>query len=370
MGITGVRTEELLVNMGPQHPSTHGVLRLVLTIDGETIVDCDPVIGYLHSSLEKIAERKTYRQYVTYTDRYDYLNAIGNELVYVQAVERLMGIEVPPRCQYIRVIMAELNRLASHLLYFGTLGLDVGAMTVFLHCFREREAIIDLMEHMTGQRLLYHYLRIGGLRNDLVEGFEDGLREFLGYFPQRLEEYNDLLTRNRIFRARMEGVGVISADVARSYGCSGPVIRGSGVAYDMRKVEGYAVYPELEFDVPTQPYGDAMSRHLVRVEEMRQSVNILRQCLDKLPGGPVRAAKVPRVIKPPPGEVFERVESPRGELACYIMSDGSDKPYRLHWRGPSFYNVQAFREMVRGHLVADVVAILASVDIVLADIDR
>ncbi len=370
MATAGLRTEELLVNMGPQHPSTHGVLRLVLTIDGETIVDCDPVIGYLHSSLEKIAERKTYRQYTTYTDRYDYLNSIGNNLVYVQAVERLMGIEVPPRCQYIRVIMAELNRLASHLLYFGTLGLDVGATTVFLHCFREREAIIDLMEHTTGQRLLYNYLRIGGLRNDLPPDFEDGLRHFLSYFPQRIEEYNDLLTRNRIFRARMEGVGVISAEKALEYGCSGPVIRGCGLPYDMRKIEGYAAYPEIEFDVPTQPYGDAMSRHLVRVEEMRQSVNILRQALDKLPKGPVRVEKMPRVIRPPEGEVFERVESPRGELGCYIKSDGSDKPERLHWRGPSFYNLQAFREMVRGHLVADVVAILASVDIVLADIDR
>jgi NADH-quinone oxidoreductase subunit D len=370
MAVSQLRREELLVNMGPQHPSTHGVLRLLLTLDGERIVDCEPIIGYLHSSLEKIAERKTYRQYVTYVDRYDYLNALGNELVYVQAVERLLGIEVPPRCQYIRVMMAEMNRIASHLVYFGTLGLDVGAMTVFLYCFREREVLMDLLEHTTGQRLLYHYLRIGGLRNDLPPGFCEGLREFLRYFPQRIEEYNDLLTRNRIFRARMEGVGVLSAQKAISYACSGPVARGSGLEYDIRKIEGYAVYPELEFDVPTQPYGDAMSRHLVRVEEMRQSVAIVRQCLDKLPKGPIQAEKVPRVIKPPPGEVFERVESPRGELACYVCSDGSEKPYRLHWRGPSFYNLQALPEMVRGHLVADIVAILASIDIVLGDIDR
>jgi NADH-quinone oxidoreductase subunit D len=370
MAAAGLRTEELVVNMGPQHPSTHGVLRLVLTIDGETVVDCQPVIGYLHSSMEKIAERKTYRQYVTYTDRFDYLNALGNELAYVQAVERLLGLEVPPRCQYIRVIMAELQRLASHLVYFGTLGLDVGATTVFLYCFREREAIINLLEHTTGQRLLYHYLRIGGVRNDLPADFAAGLRHFLSYFPQRLEEYNNLLTRNRIFRARMEGLGVLSAERALAYGCSGPVLRGCGVAYDMRKIEAYAAYSELEFAVPTQPYGDAMSRHLVRVEEMRQSVALLRQALDKLPAGPVNAPKVPRIIKPPPGEVYERVESPRGELGCYVCSDGSERPYRLHWRGPSFYNLQAFPEMVRGHLVADIVAILASIDIVLGDIDR
>lgn len=370
MAAPGLQTEELIVNMGPQHPSTHGVLRLVVTIDGETIVDCDPVIGYLHSSLEKIGERKTYRQFVTYADRFDYLNAVGNELAYVQAVERLLGMEVPPRCQYIRVMMAEMNRIASHLVYFGTLGMDCGATTVFLYCLREREVLMDLFEHTTGQRLLYHYLRIGGLRNDLPPGFTDGLARFLDYFPKCIEEYNDLLTRNRIFRARMEGVGVLPAERALDYGCSGPVLRGGGLAHDMRRIEGYAVYPDLEFEVPTQPYGDAMCRHLVRVEEMRQSVAILRQCLDRLPRGPVQAERVPRVVKPPPGEVFERVESPRGELACYLQSDGSERPYRLHWRGPSFYNVQALPEMVRGHLVADVVAILASVDIVLADIDR
>jgi NADH-quinone oxidoreductase subunit D len=366
---TDLRTEEIFVNMGPQHPSTHGVLRLVLTIAGETVVDCDPVIGYLHSSLEKIAERKTYRQYTTYSDRYDYLNSLGNNLLYCQAVERLLGLEVTPRCQYIRVIMAELNRLASHLLYFAAIGVDLGATTVFLHCFREREAIITLLEHTTGQRLLYNYLRIGGLRNDLAPDFEAGVREFLSYFPQRIEEYNNLYTRNRILRARMEGIGVLSQEKALEYGCSGPVLRGSGLAYDMRRIEAYSAYPDLEFDIPTQPYGDCMSRHLVRVEEMRQSVNIVRQALDKLPRGPVNA-KAPRVIRPPAGEVFERVESPRGELGCFIQSDGSDKPYRLHWRGPSFYNLQAYRDMVRGHLIADAVAILASVDIVLADIDR
>ncbi len=281
-----------------------------------------------------------------------------------------MGLEVPPRCQYVRVIMAEMNRLASHLVYFGTLGMDVGATTAFLYCFREREMLMDLFESATGQRLMYHYLRIGGLRNDLPVGFVEGLREFVDLFPQRLEEYNNLLTRNRIFRARMEGVGVLSPEKALSYGCSGPVLRGCGLAHDMRRIEGYAAYPELEFEIPTQPYGDAMSRHLVRVEEMRQSVSILRQCLDKLPAGPVNAGKVPRLIKPPPGEVFERVESARGELGCYLCSDGSEKPYRLHWRAPSFYNLQALPEMMRGHLVADVVAILGSIDIVLGDVDR
>lgn len=370
MSLAGLRTEQLAINMGPQHPSTHGVLRLILTLDGETVVDCDPVIGYLHSSLEKIGERKTYRQFTTYTDRFDYLNALGNNLVYVQAVERLLGIEVPPRCQHIRVIMAELNRIASHLVYFAALGVDVGATTVFLYAFREREATINLLEHATGQRLLYNYLRIGGLRNDLPPDFLDGLRHFLSYFPARIEEYNDLLTRNRIFRARMEGLGVLPPEKAIEYGCTGPVLRGSGVPWDIRKIEGYAAYPEYDFDVPIQPYGDAMSRHLVRVEELRQSVAILRQAVEKLPDGPIRADGVPRVIKPPPGEVFERVESPRGELGCYIVSDGSERPVRLRWRAPSFYNLQALREMVRGHLVADVVAILASIDIVLGDVDR
>ncbi len=355
--------------MGPQHPSTHGVLRLVLTIDGERVVQAVPHIGYLHSSMEKIAEAKTYRQYMPFADRYDYLNAMGNELAYVRAVEKLCGIEVTPRCEYIRVIMAEMNRIASHLVYFGTLGLDTGSWSPFLYCFREREAIIQLFEDTSGQRLLYHYFRIGGLRNDLPSHFCDKLAEFLDYFPARINEYNDLLTNNIIFQRRMQGIGYLSPELCRRYSVTGPNIRGAGIPYDIRRVVGYSVYPELEFDIPTRPEGDAYARHLVRVEEMRQSVRILKQCLEKLPEGEINV-KVPRRLKPVVGEVYERVESPRGELACYLISDGSEKPWRLHWRAPSFYNLQVLPELLKGAYVADTVAILGSIDIVLPDVDR
>jgi NADH-quinone oxidoreductase subunit D len=362
-------TEELLINMGPQHPSTHGVLRLVLTIDGERVIACVPHIGYLHSSLEKIAETKTYQQYLPYSDRYDYLNAMGNELAYVRAVEKLCGIEVTRRCEFLRIIMAEMNRLASHLLYFGVLGLDSGAVTPFLYCFREREVLIQLFEDTSGQRLLYHYNRIGGLRNDLPSHFIGRLREFLGYFPKRIDEYDALLTDNIIFRKRLEGIGTISQEQCWRFSLSGPVIRGSGIAQDLRRVVGYSIYPELEFEVPTQPEGDAFARHIVRVEEMRQSIHILEQCLDMLPDGEINV-KVPRRLKPVVGEAYERVESPRGELGCYLVSDGSETPWRLHWRAPSFYNLQVFPELARGAYIADLVIILASLDIVLPDIDR
>ncbi len=366
---TRTRTEELTINMGPQHPSTHGVLRLVVTLDGERVVQVIPDIGYLHSSMEKIAERLTYQQYLPYADRYDYLNAMGNELAYVMAVEKLLGIEPTPRCQFIRVMMAEMNRIASHLVYFATLGNDVGAVSVFLYCFREREAILDLFEAASGQRLLYHYLRIGGLRNDLPDDFCAGLGHFLSYFPSRIDEYDKLLTKNRIFRSRMEGVGHFSAEDALSYGVTGPCLRGCGTDYDIRRADPYCVYPQLDFTVPTFEECDAMARHLVRQEEMRQSVRILQQCLEMLPEGDV-SVKVPRRIKPDPGEAYARVESPRGELGCYIVSDGSEKPYRLHWRAPSFYNLQAYPVMCKDAWVADLVAILGSVDIVLGDVDR
>lgn len=362
-------TEELLINMGPQHPSTHGVLRLVVTLDGERVVEIVPHIGYLHSSLEKIAEHLTYPQYLPYADRYDYLNAMGNELAYVRAVESLLGIEPTPRCQAIRTIMAEMNRIASHLVYFGTMGMDTGATTPFLYCFREREELLNLFEYASGQRLLYHYFRIGGLRNDLPDDFGEGLRSFLHDFPTRVREYSALLTENRIFRSRMEGVGYLAPQTALSYGVTGPGLRGSGVEYDVRRAEPYYLYPELKFEVPTFSEGDCMARHLVRQEEMLQSARILEQCLNLLPGGEINV-KVPRRIKPDPGEVYIPVESPRGELGVYLISDGSDKPYRLHWRAPSFHNLQALPEMARGCWVADLVAILGSIDIVLGDVDR
>ncbi len=362
-------TDELLVNMGPQHPSTHGVLRVLLRLDGETVVDADPDIGYLHSSLEKIGEAVTWAQYVPYTDRYDYLSALSNEFVYVRAVEQLLGIEVTERCEYIRVIMAEVQRIASHLMYFTAMGLDTGAVTVYLHCFRDRERLVQLLEDTTGQRLLYHYLRIGGVRNDLAADFVAGLQSFIEYFPAKLQEYNDLLTGNRIFRGRMEGVSAITPERAVRFGMSGPCLRACGIAHDLRKVLGYSVYPELDFDVPVFDTCDAMARHLVRCEEMVQSLRLLEQALAKLPGGEV-SVKVPRSIKPDPGAVYERIEGPRGEVGCTLVSDGSERPLRLRWRPPSHFNLQPLPELMRGGYVADTVVAIASLDIMLGDVDK
>jgi len=372
MATTGFATEELVINMGPQHPSTHGVLRLVVTLDGELVVECVPHIGYLHSSLEKICENRTYVQIVPFTDRFDYLASLCNNLCYVQAVEQLMGIEVPRRCEYIRVLMAEIQRITSHLVWLGTFGLDLGAITVFLYCFREREVLLDLLESASGQRLLYNYMRIGGLRNDLPPGFAEKLRDFLAYFPGRIDEYDQLFTNNRIFRARTTGIGLLTRDDAIAYAVTGPTARGSDVKVDLRRDDAYSVYPELEFDVPTATDGDCLARYLLRVEEMRQSVRICLQCLDALEGmqGESYSAKVPKTIRPPEGEVYVRTESPRGELGCYLVSDGSPQPIRMHWRAPSFANLQALPIMVRGGLVADIVAVLGSIDIVLGDVDR
>ncbi|MGQ9729898.1 MAG: NADH-quinone oxidoreductase subunit D [Candidatus Zipacnadales bacterium] len=372
MATTALATEELIINMGPQHPSTHGVLRLVLTLDGELVVDCVPHIGYLHSSLEKICERRTYVQIVPFTDRFDYLASMCNNYCYVRAVEQLLGLEVPRRCEYIRALMMELQRITSHLLWLGTFGLDLGAVTLFLYCFREREVLLDLLESASGQRLLYNYMRIGGLRNDLPDGFIEKARDFLGYFPSRVDEYNALFTNNCIFRARVEGVGLLSQTAAIEYAVTGPTARGSGLARDVRRDDPYCVYPELEFRVPVYETGDCLARHLVRIDEMRESTKIALQCLEALEGmaGEPYQAKVPKAIKLPAGEVYTRIESPRGELGCYIVSDGSERPWRFHWRAPSFANLQALPDMVRGGLVADVVAVLGSIDIVLGDVDR
>lgn len=364
-----IQTEELLVNMGPQHPSTHGVLRVLLHLDGETVVAADPDIGYLHSSLEKIGEAVTWQQYVPYTDRWDYLGALCNEFAYVRAVEKLLGIEVTRRCEYIRVIMAEMQRIASHLMYLTAIGLDTGAITLYLHCFRDRERIIDLLENATGQRLLYHYFRIGGLRNDLPHDFVDGLRDFIAYFPARLKEYENLFTGNRIFRGRAEGVAVIEPERAVRYGLSGPCIRACGFAHDLRKVLGYSVYPEFEFEVPVYDTCDGMARHLVRCDEMVQSLRILEQAIEKLPEGEV-SVKVARSIKPEPGMVYERIEGPRGEVGCYLVSDGGDKPLRLRWHPPSYYNLQSLPDISRGGYVADMAVAIASLDILLGDVDR
>jgi len=365
-----LRTEELLLNMGPQHPSTHGVLRLVVTLDGENIVDVQPDIGYLHSSVEKMMEYRTYVQNVALVDRgMDYLVALNNEQAYCLAVERLAGIQVPERARYIRVIMNELNRIASHLVWLGTWGIDLGATTVFLWCFREREMILDLFEKVTGGRLHHVYYRVGGVLSDLPPGWTEECLKFLDYFLPRVDEYHQLLTANPIFEARTRGVGVISRRDAIAMGASGPVARASGVAVDVRKAAPYEAYDRVEFDVPVRTEGDCYARYLVRMEEMRQSVRIIRQALRDLPGGEVRA-RVPMTMKAPRGEVYVRTESPRGDLGIFLVSDGGETPYRVKIRGPSFSNLYALTEMMKGWKVADVIAILGSIDIVLSDVDR
>jgi NADH-quinone oxidoreductase subunit D len=363
------RTEEMNINMGPQHPSTHGVLRLVLTLDGEVIDDMRPVIGYLHRGVEKLSEHRTYSMIEPLTDRLDYVAAVSENLGYCSAVEKLMGIQVPPRAQYIRVVLAELQRIASHLLWLGTHALDLGAMTVFFYTFRERELILDLLEAFCGARLTYNSMRIGGLLEDLPRGWTDRVRHFIKIFPSREKEYEDLLTVNRIFMGRTKGVGILKPEDAVSLGASGPTLRGSGVDYDVRKAQPYSSYDHFQFDVPLGQNGDTYDRYLVRMEEMRQSCRIIQQALDRLPEGEIRA-KVPKYIKPPAGEVYQVVESPRGEQGFYIVSTGTEMPYRMRFRSPSFVNLQALPTMCKGQLVADVVAVIGSIDIVLGDVDR
>lgn len=370
----GPRADELILNMGPQHPSTHGVLRLLLRVDGEVVKGCRPDVGYLHRCAEKIAESVNYNMFIPYSDRMDYLAGMNNNHAYCLGVEKLAGIAVPERGEFIRVIMLELNRIASHLMAIGTYGLDVGAITPFLHCFRERERILDLFEEVCGARLLYNYVRIGGVRNDLPEGWTDRCRKFLDYFEPKVPEYNRLLTYNPIFIKRTAGVGVLPPAVAIDYGCTGPMLRGSGVRWDLRRDDPYSVYPRLAFDVPVGrgemgATGDCWDRYWVRMEEMRQSVRILRQALDMLPAGP-HAARVSRMLKVAPGEVYVRTENPRGELGVFLVSDGTLKPYRCNLRSPCFSNLSVIDAISRGCLVADMVAILGSIDIVLGEVDR
>jgi NADH-quinone oxidoreductase subunit D len=365
----GAPGEQLIINMGPQHPSTHGVLRLILTLEGEVIVGVKPDIGYLHRGMEKMAENRTYAQFLPYTDRFDYLASLNNNLAYCLAVERLAGVEVPERAQYIRVILAELNRVASHLIWLASFGNDVGATTVFLYGLREREIIVDLFEMAVGARLTYSGMRIGGMPYDLPDGFADAARRAIVQIRPRLDENDRLLTGNRIFQARTRGVGIISREEAIAWALSGPTLRGSGAAIDVRREDPYCVYDRLDFEVPSFPEGDCFARYLVRIEEMRQSLRIIEQCLDQMPEGPVRA-KLPRVFKPPPGEAYARTEAPRGDLSIFVVSDGSERPCRLRVRAPSFANLQALSAMVRGHKIGDIVAILGSIDIVLGEIDR
>jgi NADH-quinone oxidoreductase subunit D len=371
---TAFRTEELEVNMGPQHPSTHGVLRLVLGLEGEVVKRVRPEIGYLHRNFEKHVENVTYPQVIPYTDRLDYLAAMNMEFGYVLTVEKLLDIEVPERVQFIRVIMAELNRIASHQVAIGTYGLDVGSFTPFLYCFRDRERILDLFEMTCGARLLYNYLWIGGCSHDISDEFAAKTREFLDYFEKQIPELHAMLTENKIFIERTANVGVLPADVAVNLGASGPMLRGSGVQWDLRKNDTYSIYDRFEFEVPVGTgeigtVGDCWDRYWVRVKEMEQSMRIIRQALDRLPEGDVKAA-IPRTARPKAGEVYVRTESPRGELGYYLISDGSTKPYRLKCRSPAFCNLSTLDVISQGAMIADAVMIVGSIDIVLGEVDR
>jgi len=369
-----VKTEEMILNMGPQHPSTHGVLRLELQLEGEIITKVIPHIGYLHRCFEKHAEAMTYPQVIPYTDRMDYLASMGNEFGYAVAVEKLLNIQVPERVEYIRVIMAELQRIASHLVALGTYGADIGAMTPFLFCFRDREKILSLFEMTCGARLLYNYIWVGGLSHDLHPDFVRQTRDFVTYFKPKIKELNDLLTYNKIFIDRTSNVGILPLDTAINFGISGPMLRGSGLKWDLRKDDPYSVYHKFDFDIPVGEgkvgtVGDCWDRYYVRVLEMGESLKIIEQALDQLPEGDVSSA-IPKRIKPPVGQVYTRVENPRGELGYFIISDGSVNPFRVKVRAPSFVNLGVMDVLCRGHMVADIIAILGSVDIVLGEVDR
>ncbi len=362
-------SEEMEISFGPQHPATHGVLRVMVRVDGEKIIDAKPVIGYLHRGTEKIFERETYNGCIPHTDRLDYTAAATNNQGLVGAVEKTMGITVPPRAAYVRMILAELQRIASHTIWLGTHALDIGAQSPFFYTFEEREKILDLYEEYCGARLTLNCMRVGGLPFDLPEGWAGRCRAFIDQLPGKIADWERLLTGNRIWKLRTMGIGVISAADAVEWGLTGPPLRGSGLKWDIRKVFPYDHYDEVEFDVPIGANGDTYDRYLVRMEEMRPSGRIIRQCLDRLPDGPVMA-KVPKVIKPPKGEVYFSVEGPKGELGYYVVSDGTDKPYRMHVRPACFINLQALPELVRGHLIADLIAVIGTLDIVLGEIDR
>ena len=364
------RSEEMELNFGPQHPSTHGVLRLKLKVDGERIIDCYPIIGYLHRGTEKLFELHPFFQNVPHTDRMDYVAAATNNLAYVGAVEKLMGLVVPPRASYIRVLLCELQRISSHLLWLATHAIDIGAMTPFFYTFRERELILDLFEEYCGARLTLNCMRPGGMPHDLPVGWIEKCRVFVDGFLPRIDEYEGLLTENRIWKKRTVGVGVLDPQVAIDYGITGPMLRGSGIDWDMRKTMPYEVYREVQFDVPLGKNGDTYDRYLVRMEEMRQSNRILRQCLDQIPEGPIMA-KRPRVMKAvKDGEVYHGIEGPKGEIGFYIVGDGTANPYRCHVRAPSFINLQSVPELCKGALIADLVAIIGTTDIVLGEVDR
>ncbi len=389
-----IQGETMLLNMGPQHPSTHGVLRLLIELDGETVINCIPDIGFLHTGVEKNMEAKTYQKAEVMSDRLDYMNPVGNNLAYSMAVEKLLDLDVPPRAQAIRVILAELTRFQSHLVWLGTAALDLAAMSMFLYCFREREYILDVMEMCSGQRMMTTYIRPGGIWRDVPVGFEEAVRDILKTFPKRIDQYEALLTRNPLMLDRTLGIGKLTGEECLTYGVTGPMLRASGIKWDLRKSQPYSGYDLYDFEVPTRSEGDVYARFLVRLEEMRQSLRIIQQALDKLPMGPVRSNNHKFVPPPrseigvsmealihhfklwtegfeaPKGSIYNAVESPRGELGVYLESDGGPKPYRIHWRTPSFDNLGSISVMAKGVLVADLIAIIGSIDIVLGDVDR
>jgi NADH-quinone oxidoreductase subunit D len=389
-----IQGETVLLNMGPQHPATHGVLRMLLELDGEEVINCVPDIGFLHTGIEKNMEAKTYLKAEVMTDRLDYLNNVGNNLAYCMAIEKLADLDVPPRAQAIRVILTELQRISSHLVWLGSHALDVAAMSVFLYCFREREIILDILEMVSGQRMMTTYLRPGGLWRDVPAEFEDAVRHFIKIFPSRVGEYERLLTGNKLFLERTKEIGVLKPEVALEYGVTGPMLRASGIAHDLRKAQPYSGYEQYDFMVPTRTEGDTYARYLVRMEEMRQALRIVEQALNNLPTGPVQSnnrkyVPPPRSeigtsmealihhfklwtegFNPPKGSVYVGVESPRGELGVYLESDGGPKPYRVHWRTPSFTNLQVLPILAKGHLVADLVVLIGTTDFILGDVDR
>ena len=362
-------THEYILNMGPQHPSTHGVLRIVLKLDGEIIKDMEPVCGYIHRGIEKMFENRRYDQIIPFTDRTDYLSAINNNFAYVITVEKLLGVTPPPRAEYIRVILAELNRIMSHILWLSAFGMDLGAFTPLLYLFREREEIISMIEMMTGNRLTHNAFRIGGFKYDMPAGFFKKLEAFTGHFNSKIKEYETLLIDNVIFKSRTVGVGTISREKAISYGFTGPTLRGSNAEIDLRRNMPYSIYSEFKFEIPTGENGDTWDRCKVRMDEMRQSVNILDQAMQNIHGGEIMT-KIPKIIKPAPGEYYGAVEGPRGETGFYIVSDGTEKPCRVKMRVPSFSHLGGLREMITGRKIADIVAVMGSLDLVIPEIDR
>ncbi|TNJ64717.1 NADH-quinone oxidoreductase subunit D [Paenibacillus hemerocallicola] len=364
-----IRTEELLLNVGPQHPSTHGVFRVIVKLDGEVITEAQPVIGYLHRGTEKLAEDLSYTQIIPYTDRMDYVSAMTNNYVLCHAVETMMQLEIPERAQYLRLIVMELQRVASHLVWWGTYLLDIGAISPFLFAFKDREIIIDLFNELCGARLTYNYMRVGGVKWDAPEGWIQKVRDFVPHMREQLKVYDDLVSGNEIFLARIKGIGKYTAQEAIDFGLSGANLRCTGVKWDLRKDKPYGIYDRFDFDVPVGQNGDCYDRYLVRLEELRQSLRILEQAVEQFPAEGEIMGKAPRVVRPPEGEAYVRIESPRGEIGCHIVSKGKDKPYRLKFRRPSFVNLQILPKLLVGQPMANMITILGGIDIVLGEVD-